>query len=185
MATHKPIEVTDLLGEIEAGRNGEKWWVIHTKPRCEKKLAEYSLKKGINYYLPITESKKIYKYRQVIFTKPLFPGYFFARCSSSEKRELQISGYTAYFLKVPNEEELLSELKQIYKGSNLGEELRLCDYLENGTEVEIIAGPFVGLTGVVKDFKNVNEVLMQISLLRKSVAVTASADQLKQIRGNR
>jgi len=181
MATNKPVEVEDLFGELEPSGEGEAWWVVYSKPRCEKKLANYSLKKEICYYLPLQNSTKVYKYRKVTFTKPLFPGYLFVKCSAEQKRELLITGFIVTFLRVLNEDELLNDLNQIHKGSKLGIDFKISDFIDSGTRVEIISGPFVGLTGVVKDFKNVNEVSMQVNILRKSVAVTASADQIKKL----
>lgn len=181
MATHKPVEVIELHGELVLAEPDRAWWVVYTKPRCEKKLADYSLKKGIHYYLPLKRSVKKYQYREVTFTKPLFPGYIFVKCNFPEKRELLITGYIANFLKVDNEAELIEQLQQINKGSKMGIDFRLVDFIAEGTRVEIIKGPFVGLTGVVKDYKNVEEILMQITILRKSVAVKASADQIRKL----
>ncbi len=181
MASHKPVEVDDLFGDLSPAEVEKAWWVVYTKPRCEKKLAFFSGKKNINYYLPLKESVKSYKYREVTFTKPLFPGYIFVKCNLKEKRDLLLTGYLVNFLKVDNEKELIEQLQQIYKGSQLGIDFRLVDFIEEGTKVEMIKGPFVGLTGVVKDFKNVNEILMQINILRKSVAVKATADQIRKL----
>ncbi|MFC1887966.1 transcription termination/antitermination NusG family protein [Candidatus Cloacimonadota bacterium] len=183
MATNKPVEVDDLFGQLSLAEEGKTWWVVYTKPRCEKKLAFHSYRKEIEYYLPQIESIRVYKYRKVAFTKPLFPGYIFVKCSPEQKRELIITGFTVNFLKVDNEIELLEQLKQIYKGSILGVDFQLVDFIESGTKVEIISGPFVGLTGVVRDFKNVNEIVMQIDILRKSVAVKATTEQIKKLQG--
>jgi transcription antitermination factor NusG len=181
MTTHKPVEVVDLFGQLTLAEEGIAWWVVYTKPRCEKKLAHFSFKREIHYYLPVKESVKSYKYREITFTKSLFPGYIFVKCTPEQKRELLITGYVTNFLTVDDEVELINQLKQIHKGSILGVDFRLVDYIEEGTKVEIISGAFVGLTGVVKDYKNVNEILMQINILRKSVAIKASAEQIRKI----
>lgn len=181
MATHKPVEVNELYGELTLAEPERDWWVVYTKPRCEKKLADFSFKKGISYYLPLKKSVKKYQYREITFTKPLFPGYIFVKCNALEKRELLIAGYIANFLKVDNEAELIEQLQQIRKGSEMGVDFRMVDFIAAGTKVEIIKGPFVGLTGVVKDYKNVKEILMQINILRKSVAVSATAEQIRKI----
>ena len=56
--------------------------MLYVRNRVEKKkLAEYSGKAEINYYLPLRESERIYDRRKIIFTKPLFPGYVFVKCN--------------------------------------------------------------------------------------------------------
>jgi hypothetical protein len=77
MATHTPVLIDELFGELAPAPDGQRWEVIHTKPRCEKKLAEYARRSGITYYLPQMDSKRVYQRRIVNFTKPMFPSYLF------------------------------------------------------------------------------------------------------------
>ena len=179
MATHKPVEVQELFGDLEPASDGLRWFVAHTKPRREKKLAEYSLKNSINYYLPLRDSIRVYKYRKIKFTKPLFPGYVFVKCASEDKRNLIITGHIANFLQVSNDKELTEELKQIYSGLQRGADFKEAKYLEKGTKITIIAGPFTGLTGVVENQNDVTEGILQINLLRQAVSVSAKTDQVE------
>ena len=55
------------------------WFVAHTRPRAEKKLAEFCVEQGYEHRLPVYRSVKTYARKRVIFEKPLFPGYMFAR----------------------------------------------------------------------------------------------------------
>ena len=182
MATNKPIEIDELFGDLDPGEGDLKWFVVHTKPRCEKKLAEYSLQYRINYYLPLIDSVRVYKNRKIKFTKPMFPGYVFIKCDQEGKRQLKVTGYVAYWLSVQNQLELISDLNQIYSGRELGVEFTRAKFLEKGTKVEIQKGPFAGLIGYVEDQKDVKEVILQINLLRQAVSVSARADQIKVVR---
>lgn len=182
MATNKPIEVVELFGDLEIATADKKWFVVHTKPRCEKKLAEFSLQYEINYYLPLIDSIRVYKNRKIKFTKPMFPGYVFIKCTQEKKRQLTITGYVAYWLPVPNQMELVGDLKQIYSGRELGVEFTRAEFLEKGTKVEIQKGPFTGLIGYVENQKDVKEVILQVTLLHQAVSVSARADQIKVIR---
>ena len=84
MATNKPVEVDSLFGELIISNDDKRWEVIHTKPKREKKLAKYLKDCNIHYYLPLNNSERHYKYRKIIFTKPLFPGYIFAHINQEE-----------------------------------------------------------------------------------------------------
>ncbi|MCF7858920.1 MAG: hypothetical protein K9N07_06290 [Candidatus Cloacimonetes bacterium] len=181
MATNKPVEILELFGELDFIQDDLKWFVVHTKPRCEKKLATYSFQYKINYYLPLIDSIQQYENRKVKFTKPMFPGYVFVNCSIEDKRKLTFTGYIAYWLEVKNQQELINDLKQIYAGRQLGVEFVRAEYLKEGTKVEIQRGPFAGLIGFVKNQKNVTEVILQVTLLRQAVSVSAKTDQIRVI----
>lgn len=179
MPTNKPVEVKSLNGELEAAPEGKKWLVIHTRPKKEKKLADYLLERDIEYFLPLNNSIRKYKYRQIKFTKPLFSGYMFAMLSDIEKRDILVSGYIASYLKVINEKELLSDLKQIHGGFAKGAEYEEHAYFEKGTKVKITAGPFVGLHGFIEDNAKANKVVLQIHFLRKAVSISVPQNQLE------
>ena len=182
MATNKPVEIDELFGNLNPGKGDLEWFVIHTKPRCEKKLAVYSLQYEINYYLPLIDSIRVYKNREVKFTKPMFPGYVFIKCNPEGRRQLTITGSIAYWLPVQNQMELVSDLQQIHSGRELGVEFVRAEFLEKGTKVEIQKGPFTGLIGYVEDQKDVKEVILQVTMLHQAVSVSARADQIKVIR---
>ena len=182
MATNKPIEIVELFGDLEIATAGNKWFVVHTRPRCEKKLAKFSLKNETNYYLPQIDSIRIYKNRKVKFEKPMFPGYMFVKCTFKERRELIITGYVANFIKVINDKELTKELKEIYSGKERGASYQSAKFIKEGTKVEITSGSLKGMTGFVEDVSNIEEIILNISMLRQAVSVTVSASQIKVIR---
>jgi transcription antitermination factor NusG len=60
------------------------WFVAHTKPRREKKLAAYCERHGLAATLPCYESAHKYRGKTVIFRKPLFPGYVFLKLEPTQ-----------------------------------------------------------------------------------------------------
>jgi transcription antitermination factor NusG len=182
MATHKPVEVEEFFGDLEPASGEYKWFVVRTKPRREKKLAEYAGKTEINYYLPLRESERIYDRRKIIFTKPLFPGYVFVKCNYAQKRQLTITGHTAHFINVINDRELTDELKNIHFGLQKGAKLSESDFLDKGIKVRITSGSFEGLTGFVKDQKNIKEVILQVNLMQQAVSVVVDPENVEIVR---
>lgn len=169
MATHSPVLIDELFGELAPAPEGQRWEVIHTKPRCEKKLAEYARRNGITYYLPQMDSKRVYQRRVVSFTKPMFPSYLFCVLDSRSRQTLLISGYTVSFIRVHQQEQLLQELRNI-KLSRLPEiELQNTIWLSEGLQVEIMQGPLKGVTGVVESHDKLDEVRLQVQILRQAV----------------
>jgi transcriptional antiterminator RfaH len=179
MATHSPVLIDELFGELAPAPEGQRWEVIHTKPRCEKKLAEYARRNGITYYLPQMDSKRVYQRRVVSFTKPMFPSYLFCVLDSRSRQTLLISGYTVSFIRVHQQEQLLQELQNI-KLSRLPEiELQNTIWLSEGLQVEIMQGPLKGVTGVVESHDKLDEVRLQVQILRQAVLVKIDPRNVK------
>ncbi len=179
MASHQPIYVDELFGEMKAGENGKKWFVIYTKHQHEKQLAKWSREHNIEYYLPQIETERIYQYKKVKFTKPLFPGYFFSKCTLKEKDTLVISGHCVNFLRVQVEAELVRDLKRIYLAREAKVEIVKHEYLEKGMRVRFKSGPLAGEEGVVENANNLEKVILQVKAMRNAVSVTANATDVE------
>ncbi|MDP8232876.1 MAG: transcription termination/antitermination NusG family protein [Candidatus Zophobacter franzmannii] len=181
MATHKPVEVLELFGELTPSNSGYRWRVIYTKSRVEKKLAEYAHRLGINYYLPLIDSVKDYKYRKVTFTKPLFPGYIFIKANSEDISYLYNSGCISSILKVNNESNLLKELNSIYRLRSKGAIMSVGKYLDEGVRVRILSGPFEGLTGFVESHETIDKVILNVEIIHQSIVITVNSIDIKII----
>jgi transcription antitermination factor NusG len=169
----------ELYGELTIDQGSERWHVIHTKPQCEKKLAGFLLRNTVNYYLPMIDSHRLYKYRKVSFTKPMFQGYLFARFDPLNKTDILISGYVVNFLKVPNEQELIDELLQISLGRMHKAELVEGIWLEKGWQVVILDGPLKGVKGVVQSQTKLNEVTLQVNVMRQAIVMRVNPADVK------
>jgi len=181
MATHKPVLVDELSGELTPAVQPFHWQVAHTKPNCEKKLADYLKRLQITYYLPQMESLRLYQYRKVTFTKPMFPGYLFIKSAPEQHISLYRPGYIVRFLPNVNEAELLHDLTQIYLGKAHEFEIYAGTWLEQGWQVEIVSGAMQGVRGVVQDHKKLNEVTLQVNILRQAVTVRVNPADVKII----
>jgi len=173
--------VDELFGELALSDEQEKWHVIHTKPQCEKKLADYLKRNLVYYYLPQIDSIRHYKYRKVTFTKAMFPGYIFSRFNPLTKSSILISGYIVNFLKVPNEMELLDDLIQIFTGRTKKADFTQSTWLESGWQVEIISGPMQGIKGIVKSQTKLSEVTLQVNILRQAISMRVNPDDVRII----
>jgi transcription antitermination factor NusG len=179
MATHAPVLIDELFGELKPAPEGKRWAVIHTKPRCEKKLADYARRSGITYYLPQMESNRVYRRRVVSFTKPMFPSYLFCVLDSGATHAMSLSGYIVAFIRVPQQQELLEELQNIRLSRKPELEVENTLWLSTGLKVEIIRGALKGVTGVVESHEKLDEVRLQVSILRQAVMVRIDPRDVK------
>ena len=179
MTTKKPIKAKQLNGELTIADSNHRWWVLHTKPRREKKIANYALKHNIQYYLPLKESVRKYKYRKVKFSKPLFPGYIFVKTTDSERNKLIVTGHVVNFMKVYSEKKLIEDLRNIYFGVDKKQDVENHPYLEKGYYVEFKSGPLKGVRGIVKSKDKLDQVVLQVRILHQAVSVKSDPSNLK------
>jgi transcription antitermination factor NusG len=181
MSTNNQFEIVQLFGGLTPSDSDFEWFVIHVKPRWEKKFARYCYQHKINYYLPLQDSIKTYDTRKVVFTTPLFPGYIFVKCRLADKSVLLRSGSVVKFLQVPDEVELLLDLNNIYDTLSRHLPVEPHVYVKEGYQVKITKGPFVGIEGVVIDADNPLEVIVGIHLIQQAVCIQVDPTQIELI----
>lgn len=138
------------MKEIDSsGGNGERWYVLHVRPRCEKKMAAYCSTLPLQHYLPLRVERKKYQRRQVEVWKPLFPCYIFAHFRPEQRISILQSGQIIRILEVKDQIKFINEIEQIRKALGANPTLQACPAITTGMTVRIIAGPFQGLEGIV------------------------------------
>ena len=90
-----------------------RWFVCHTKPRCEKKFDDLVQREAFAHYLPLIQSIRRYGTQKKTFTKPLFPGYVFARIEPERKARVYQQDLLVRALPVENETVFLRQLEDV------------------------------------------------------------------------
>lgn len=175
MASSKnaPVIIDDLFGELIIPELPKRWVVIHTRPRQEKKLASYCKRYGIHYYLPLQEKQRVYNRKRVTTQLPIFPGYLFTILGHTEKEAIKLSGSVANFIAVEYQQELMGDLAAIFQvGGDKEVEIEQTNWLAKGLIVRLIDGPFKGMRAVVESQNKLDEVRLQISMLRQAMSIS-------------
>lgn len=69
------------------------WYVVYTRPRWEKKIAEKLLAAGIEHYCPVNKVSRQWSDRRKIVLEPVFKGYVFVRLEDKKKWDIRnVSG---------------------------------------------------------------------------------------------
>jgi len=157
------------------------WYVLHTRPRCEKKLEDYCRVSQLEHYLPLRKEVKVYQRRKVAVRKPLFPGYVFARFDSSQRAGVLQSRQVVRVLAVRDQAGFINEIDQIRKALAIEPTLGPCPALQRGNPVRIVIGPFQGLEGVVSAFKGQTRVIMNVNLIGQGVPLEVTPDMLERL----
>jgi transcription antitermination factor NusG len=157
------------------------WHVLHVRPRCEKKMAEYTASLGLTADLPLRQETKVYQRRRVTVRKPVFPGYVFAVYRPEERAAVLRSNLIVRILEAVNQAQLVRELAQIRQALAVDPTLDACAAFTRGRWVRVRAGPFQGLEGVVQTVRHRTRVLLNVEMIGRAVAVEISMELLEPV----
>jgi transcription antitermination factor NusG len=147
------------------------WWIIHTRPRCEKKMDAWFTAQGMDRYLPTRPKKRSYPGKTVTFQHPLFPCYAFGSFSLLERNAVYGSGHAAAVLEVVEQKQFLHELEQIRHALHTGLEAKDCAYLSVGKRARVTVGKLRGFEGIVLRGNHKTRLVLSVEMLQRSVAV--------------
>ena len=160
---------------------GPLWWVAHTRPRCEKKLTQFCEREGLAATLPCYDSAHKYRGKNVVFRKPLFPGYVFLKIERAQKSLVQHSDHVANLLEVIDQEQFTEQLEDILLALDTESEIRLAPAIGPGMRVQIKNGPLRGVEGWVEERYGMSTVLLRLDFIGKAAAVKVEATDLEPI----
>lgn len=150
---------------------GERWWVLHTRPRAEKSLARTASQEEIPFFLPLHTRRWRTNGRLFKSTIPLFPGYLFIRADDGARVKLQSTGWVANVLFVPEQLRLQADLARVHRLITTGLPLTPESRLVPGTRVTITAGPMRGLEGTILRQGTQFRLLLEVQFMRQGVSV--------------
>ena len=138
-------------------------------------------KKGISYFLPLTE--KVYKKNRRVLRSmlPLFSGYLFFCGDENSRLEILKTNRIATLIKVQDQQLFVSELEPIEKAITNGFTLEPHNYIKQGQCCRVIAGPLMGTEGIVVETKNGTRLILQVDILGKATCLEIDSDMLELI----
>lgn len=155
------------------------WLVCHTKPRCEKKFAALMAAERFEHYLPLIESVRRYQTQTKRFTKPLFPGYVFARVPAELKARIYQQDLLARAIIVSDVPRFLHQMEDVKAIVASGFELSLMPLLTKGRRVQVTGGPLHGLEGYVDNPNDPKGVVISVDVLQQGLLVRVPLENLK------
>jgi transcription antitermination factor NusG len=147
------------------------WYVLHTKSRQEKALAQDLTLQGIGYYLPLLRKTKFYGKRRAEVEEPLFPGYLFLRGSLDQAYVADRTTRVSNIIKVPDQGQMNWQLTNLSLALSRSAPLDPYPYLKEGVRVEVKAGSFRGLQGMVERRSGWERLILQVDLLGRAMSL--------------
>ena len=143
------------------------WYVLYTKPKWEKKVAEQLTKNGIECYCPTIIKVRQWSDRKKKVEVPLFNSYVFVQLPEADRNIVFNSpGVVRYLFWLGKPAIVRSdEIDVIKKWLNTGfdADISVAKY-KVGDTVEVESGPFLSQKAIVQEVNNTNYILVLESL---------------------
>jgi hypothetical protein len=156
-----------------------RWWVAHTKARCEKAFARDLLARRVAYFLPMCPRVRVSGGRKRTAMIPLFPSYVFFCGNEADRSAALTTNRLCRTIDVPDQDGLLRELAGIEKALSGRAELDLYPHAVAGRRFRVCAGPFEGVEGVVLARSGRARIVLEVRVLSCGAAMEIDADLLE------
>lgn len=157
------------------------WFVLHTKSRQEKAIADDLLARRIGCFLPLVRQVRYYGQRKALVDEPLFPGYVFLRGAVEQAYMADRTKRIANIIRVSDQARIDWELKSLYIALKAQAPLDPFPYLKKGIRVEVRSGPFRGLQGLIEDRTKIDRIVLQVDMLGRGVSLEVDGALLEPV----
>ena len=174
-------EVRKYAADAESGTHGRRtWYVLHVKPRTEKKVFDYLRIYGYFRHLPMyTKITKVQR-RKVKRELPLFPGYVFTKLFPDERIRMLQTNLIVHTITVLNPREMIHQLRQISRASRAKPEMRPVHSFKVGELVRVKYGPLRGTEGYVKRDGAHATLCLNVEILGAAVEISISPEDIEK-----
>ncbi|RVT75835.1 UpxY family transcription antiterminator [Flavobacterium sufflavum] len=143
------------------------WYVVYTKPKWEKKVAEQLTEKGIECYCPIVTQVRQWSDRKKKVEVPLFNSYIFVRLAEKDRNSVfQSAGVVRYLFWLGKPAIVRDEeINTIKKWLSVPDQYEVSVVsLQVGDKVVLESGPFKSQEAVVQEVNKTHYVLVLESM---------------------
>ena len=144
-------------GQHKQQESSESWYVLYTKPRHEKKLAERLQLEGWKVYCPLKKTAKQWSDRKKVVEEALFPSFIFIQCEEAQRDQVFSHASAVrylYWLRKPAivRGDEIQSIKQ-WMGEVKNHEDITIESISLGSRVRLSGGPLMGEAGTVKELR--------------------------------
>ena len=162
----------------------EKWYAIYTKPRAEKLVNRRLLEEGVETFLPLQKTYRIWSDRKKLVEKPLLPSYLFVKTKAKHFHHIfRIQGIVKFVsfegrpVSIPKKQ---IDTLRLLVNSDADIEVT-SENFSPGDNVEVISGSLIGLTGELIKIGKKNRVVIRIDRLDQNLILKIPMSFLKKM----
>jgi len=158
------------------------WYALRTKSRHERVAGEYLKGRGVEVFLPLYKSRRLWSDRVKIIDLPLFDGYLFCRFAPACARGTECAG-VLYIVSCGDDLAPVpeGEIEAVRRILGKGLVASPTPYLREGMRVRIRGAEFEGVEGRLEKVKSQSRLVLSIHLLQRSVAFEVGPEMVEAI----
>ncbi|MBJ7429140.1 MAG: UpxY family transcription antiterminator [Bacteroidia bacterium] len=161
-----------------------KWYLLYTAPRAEKKVNLELAKRNFTTFLPLQKKLVQWSDRKKMVETPLFSSYIFVYTSLSFYYELlNIAGIVKFVTFQGQPAELSESQINLIKlmVANYEDVEAVTETFEKGEQVKIIAGPLQNQIGELIEHKSLKKVMVKIENTGFSLVVQLPKNIIRKV----
>src|ERR1035437_79204 len=133
----------------------DKWYALYTRPRAEKLVFQRLVEEGIETFLPLQKTYRMWSDRKKLVEKPLLSSYIFVKT-------------------------IKKNFPRVYKTTGVVKFVSF-EKCAQGDNVEVINGSLIGLTGELIKIGSKNRVVVRIDRLDQNLILKIPLGFLKKV----
>ena len=157
------------------------WYVLHTKSRQEKVVAEFLTERQIRHVLPLVTKTTYCGKRKLKSELPLFPGYVFLKGSANDAYSVDRTKRLVRIIPVFDQLRLNLEIESLTRALAADKTFDPHPFLVAGTRVVVQSGPLRGTRGIIESRGNVHRLVLQIEILGQAVSMEIDAGLVEPV----
>jgi len=163
---------------------GKNWYALYTKSRSEKKVNLELTTKGIECYLPLEKTLKLWSDRKKWVEEPFIRSYVFVYTNEDELQNALNTPGVVSVIKFGGKPAVVQEdhIKIIKSLLSSSEEYEIStENFEQGEKVEVTRGSMKGFFGEMVHHLNKYKVLIRISSINQNLLIRINPSFLRKV----
>jgi transcriptional antiterminator RfaH len=162
----------------------DKWYALYTRPRAEKLVYQRLTEAGVETFLPLQKTYRMWSDRRKLVERPLLSSYIFVKTKSKYYPVVyKINGVVKFVTfeghpaSIPQKQ--IDNLRLLI---NSDEDIEVTgEQFAKGDNVEVINGSLIGLTGELIKIGSQKRVVVRIDKLDQNIVLKIPVSFLKKI----
>jgi transcription antitermination factor NusG len=162
----------------------DKWYALYTRPRAEKLVYQRLVEEGIETFLPLQKTYRMWSDRKKLVEKPLLSSYIFVKTIKKNfPRVYKVNGIVKFIsfegqpVSIPQKQ--IDNLRLLI---NSDAEIEVTtEKFAQGDNVEVVNGALIGLTGELIKIGSKNRVVVRIDRLDQNLILKIPLGFLKKV----
>ena len=169
---------------IKNANSEEKWYALYTRPRAEKLVYQRLVETGIETFLPLQKTYRMWSDRKKLVEKPLLSSYIFVKTNSKNFPVVYKTNGVVKFVSFEGQPVSIpqNQIDNLRLLINSDAEIEVTsEKFTTGDNVEVINGSLIGLTGELIKIGSKNRVVVRIDRLDQNLILKIPMAFLRKV----